>query len=187
MTRRPHRIHHQSVCRKSLNWLVDALMVCAALTGIVLGMYRGCAKMAWLFRSGFMGIGFLDFCKRNCRRVFVLRDSRELNSGILEALQMLVGKWKTSGRTADEIGDESVRTNLIETAIVWLGIRPLIWQLNGAVELFVAISLHFLELDLRPRVHGDGSDEADMDTKATVLTSRRERWSDPWSERGWIC
>ncbi|KAA8535570.1 hypothetical protein F0562_030573 [Nyssa sinensis] len=31
-----------------------------------------------------------------------------------------------------------------------------------------------------------GSDEADMDTKTTVLTARRERWSDPWSERGWI-
>ncbi|KAA8528816.1 hypothetical protein F0562_036171 [Nyssa sinensis] len=53
MTRRSHRIHHQSVRRKSLNWLVDALMVCAALTGLVLGMYRGCAKMAWLFKSGF--------------------------------------------------------------------------------------------------------------------------------------
>ncbi|KAA8535801.1 hypothetical protein F0562_030798 [Nyssa sinensis] len=79
-----------------------------------------------------------------------------------------------------------MRTNLIETAVVWLGIRPLIWQLNGAVELFVAIGLHFLELDLRPRVHGDGLDEADMDTKATMLTARRERWSDPWGERGWI-
>ncbi|KAA8524113.1 hypothetical protein F0562_010456 [Nyssa sinensis] len=77
-----------------------------------------------------------------------------------------------------------MRTNLIETAVVWLGIRPLIWQLNGAVELFIAISLHFLELDLRPRVHGDGSDEADMDTKATMLTARRERWSDPWGPSG---
>ncbi|KAA8517415.1 hypothetical protein F0562_017708 [Nyssa sinensis] len=41
---------------------------------------------------------------RNCRRVLVLRAPRELNSGILEALQMLVGKWKTGGRTADEVG-----------------------------------------------------------------------------------
>ena len=31
------------------------------------------------------------------------------------------------------------------------------------VELVVAAGVHFLELDLGPGVHGDGSDEGDVD------------------------
>ena len=37
------------------------------------------------------------------------------------------------------------------------------------VELLVAAGLHFLDLDLGPGVHGDGSDEGDVDAEAAVL------------------
>lgn len=37
------------------------------------------------------------------------------------------------------------------------------------VELLVATGLHLLDLDLGPGVHGDGSDEGDVDAEAAVL------------------
>lgn len=37
------------------------------------------------------------------------------------------------------------------------------------VELLVAAGLHLLDLDLGPGVHGDGSDEGDVDAEAAVL------------------
>ena len=37
------------------------------------------------------------------------------------------------------------------------------------VELLVAARLHFLDLDLEPGVHGDGSNEGDVDAEAAVL------------------
>ena len=38
------------------------------------------------------------------------------------------------------------------------------------VELLAAAGFHFLDLDLGPGVHGDGSDEGDVDAEAAVLT-----------------
>ena len=37
------------------------------------------------------------------------------------------------------------------------------------VKLLVAARLHFLDLDLGPGVHSDGSDEGDVDAEAAVL------------------
>ncbi|CAL5425074.1 unnamed protein product [Camellia sinensis] len=38
-----------------------------------------------------------------------------------------------------------------------------------AIELLVTSRLHFLELDLGPRIHGDRSDKADVNSEAAVL------------------
>ncbi|TQE13943.1 hypothetical protein C1H46_000574 [Malus baccata] len=39
---------------------------------------------------------------------------------------------------------------------------------DEGIELLIVAGLHFLDLDLRPQVHGHGSDEQDVDVEPAV-------------------
>jgi len=52
------------------------------------------------------------------------------------------------------------------------------------VELVVAAGFHFLDLDVGPGVHGDRSDEGDVDAEATVLAGAFEAHEDAVGDGG---